>query len=433
MGRYFGTDGIRGPVGGFLNEDLAFRLGRSLRTLSCKTVTIGRDTRESGPALAAAVMRGSLEAGLDVIDLGIVSTPLLSYACGRSGSIGVMITASHNPFTDNGLKVFLKGKKLFEHEESALEDDIAGLTSAAAPARFGRILPPIDALALYAELVRPVIVPSRLRIALDCANGATHRIAPRFFAETGATLILTGVAPDGKNINLGVGSTHIDHLRDLVVAERCDAGFAFDGDGDRLIAVGKNGEIYDGDMLVYVVAVALKRRALLNHATVALTKMSNLGLLKALERQGIKTVQTDVGDKYVLEAMETSDYTLGGENSGHIIDRHLLNTGDGVLNALHILSIMTAADAGLDVLTQDVHLYPDRLVNLRGIDKTLAKHPAVLAKAADVASRLGADGKVLVRASGTEPLIRVSVSAPTIGQVDAAVAEIVNLIESLRS
>jgi len=265
VGRYFGTDGIRGPVGEFLNEDLAYRLGRSLRTLPCKTVAIGRDTRLSGPALGEAVTRGAMDAGLDVVDLGIVSTPLLSYACGRFGAIGVMITASHNPYTDNGLKVFLKGKKLFESEEGALEDDIAGSTFPVAPAHAGRILPAIDPIGLYAELVRSVIVPSRLKIAIDCANGSTYRIAQRFFAETGATLVPTGVSPDGKNINLGVGSTHIDHLRSLVVAERCDVGFAFDGDGDRLIAVGKNGEIYDGDMLVYVVAVALKKRGLLNH------------------------------------------------------------------------------------------------------------------------------------------------------------------------
>ncbi|MDP3130354.1 MAG: phosphoglucosamine mutase, partial [Bacillota bacterium] len=326
MGRYFGTDGIRGAVGDFLNEDLAFRLGRSLRTLSCRTVLIGRDTRESGPQLAAAVTRGAIEAGLDVIDLGVVPTPLLSYACGRLDAIGVMITASHNPFTDNGLKVFLKGKKLFESEEGALEDDIAGIRSVPAPVRPGHILPAIDATGMYDELVRPVIVASRLRIAIDCANGATYRIAPRCFAETGAEIIVFGVTPDGRNINLGVGSTHIEHLQKHVVSEHCDAGFAFDGDGDRLIAVGKNGEIYDGDMLVYVVAVALEKRGLLNQRTVALTKMSNLGLVKALARHGITTVQTDVGDKFVLEALEKNDYTLGGENSGHIIDRHLLNT-----------------------------------------------------------------------------------------------------------
>lgn len=431
MGRYFGTDGIRGTVGEFLNEDLARRLGRSLQTLSCGTAAIGRDTRESGASLAAAVMAGAREAGIDVVDLGVVSTPLLSYASGRLGCIGVMITASHNPFTDNGLKVFLLGKKLFESEESALEDVIAGTRPMSVPIRSGIRLPDIDAGILYDELVPSVLVRSRLKIALDCANGAVFAIAPALFERTGAALVLTGVSPDGRNINLGVGSTHIEHLSALVRSEGCDVGFAFDGDGDRLIAVGRDGEVYDGDLLVYVIATALKDEGKLAGDVVALTKMSNLGLVKALALRGIRTIQTEVGDKFVLEALETGGYTVGGENSGHIIDRTLLGTGDGVLNALHVLKIMTETGRTLAELTRPVVLYPDKLVNLRDIDKTLAKHPAVVARTAAIAARLGSDGKVLVRASGTEPLIRVSVSALDMGTVDAAIAELVSLIRSL--
>lgn len=433
MGRYFGTDGIRGEFGVFLTEDLAFRLGRSLRTLAIPVLVVGRDTRASGPTLAASVIRGATAAGIDAIDLGVVSTPSLSYVSGRLDAIGVMITASHNPYQDNGLKVFRKGKKLFESEEGALEDDIDGLIEETTPLHPGRLLPAIDVIELYGELVRRVVTPSPLRVALDCAHGATYAFAPRFFRATGCELFLTGADPDGKNINLGVGSTHIDHLRSFVQEKGCDVGFAFDGDGDRLIAVDANGTVYDGDLLVYVIADALKAQGLLKHDRVALTRMSNLGLVKALERRGIGVVSTDVGDKYVLEAMEASDYTVGGENSGHIIDRHLLNTGDGVLNALHILAIMGRTNRTLAELTADVRLYPDRLVNVRGVDKTLATHPAVTAKAAEVAARFGTDGKVLVRASGTEPLIRISVSAPTIDAVDRGIAEIEAVIESLRA
>ncbi|MFA5006445.1 MAG: hypothetical protein WC509_03125 [Candidatus Izemoplasmatales bacterium] len=433
MGRYFGTDGIRGEYGVFLTEDVAFRLGRSLRTLGVPVVVVGRDTRASGPVLAASVIRGATSAGIDAIDLGVVSTPALSYLSGRLEAVGVMITASHNPYQDNGLKVFGKGRKLFEREEGALEDDIAGLHEQTPPDRPGKLLPGIDAVGLYGDLLRRVLCPSALRVALDCANGSTWAIAPRFFRMTGCDLRLTGVEPDGKNINLGVGSTHIDHLRSFAHAEGCDVGFAFDGDGDRLIAVDGTGAVYDGDMLVYVIAVDLKTRGLLNHDRVALTKMSNLGLVKALARRGIDVVTTDVGDKHVLEAMEAADYTVGGENSGHIIDRHLLNTGDGVLNALHLLSIMERTKSSLAALTADVRLYPDRLVNVRNVDKALADDPAVKAAAASVAARLGTDGKVLVRASGTEPLIRVSVSAPTPEEVDEGIAAIVAVIETLRN
>ncbi len=430
MGRYFGTDGIRGPVGTFVTETLAEQVGRSLQALSCRTVVIGRDTRETGPSLADAIARGALEVGLDVLSIGIVPTPLLSHVSARTDAIGVMITASHNPYQDNGIKVFLRGKKLFACEESALEDQISGAAVVVSSARPGRMLPVIDAYRFYRELALSVMPHSRDRVALDFANGATFQIGRRLFANTGAELFLTGSEPDGKNINLGVGSTHIEHLSAFVREHGCDVGFAFDGDGDRLIAVGGDGEVYDGDMLVFVIAVARKRHNLLKGNTVALTKMSNLGLVKALAEQGIQTMLTDIGDKYVLEALELNDFMIGGENSGHIIDRTILNTGDGVLNALHVLKIMTETGLSLAQLTATVHLYPDRLVNLKNIDKTLVNDAEVVAKTAEITRRLGTEGKILVRASGTEPLIRVSVSAPTIETVDACIAEVIHVIRT---
>ncbi len=433
MTHYFGTDGIRGPVGTFVTETLAERVGRSLQALSCPSVVIGRDTRETGPSLADAVARGALSVGIDVIMAGIVPTPLLSYLSARTNAIGVMITASHNPYQDNGIKVFLRGKKLFASEESALEERISGSVAVTSPASPGHMLPAPDAYHFYQELSSSVITHAHRKIALDFANGATFAIGRRIFADTGAELFLTGAEPDGKNINLGVGSTHIDHLSAFVKECGCDVGFAFDGDGDRLIAVGKDGEVYDGDMLVYIIAVARKRHDLLPGDTVALTKMSNLGLVKALAQQGIRVLLTDVGDKYVLEALETNGFAVGGENSGHIIDRTILNTGDGVLNALHIFKIMVDADKSLADLTADVHLYPDRLVNLKNIDKTLVADPEVVSRTATIARRLGDEGKILVRASGTEPLIRVSVSAPTIETVDACIAEIIDVIRTVEA
>jgi phosphoglucosamine mutase len=414
-----------------MNADIALRLGKSLWTLACNVLVIGRDTRESGPFLAASVIDGAISCGIDCMDLGIVSTPLLSYVSERLQAIGVMVTASHNPFTDNGLKVFLRGKKLFETEESSLEDAITGKSGMGRIVPAGRRLDAIDPMGMYLPLANRVIRKTSLRIALDCANGATYSIAPALFARTGADIVLTAVEPDGRNINRNVGSTHIDHLASIVRAQRCDIGFAFDGDGDRLIAVSGNGGIYDGDMLVFIIATARQREGTLDGRTVALTKMSNIGLVRALADAGINTMLTDVGDKYVLEALEEGGFSVGGESSGHIIDRNLLGTGDGVLNALHVLAILTESGKTLEELTAAVHLYPDRLENVRDIDKSIARHPDVLARVAAIASRFGSDGKVLVRASGTEPLIRVAVSAPTSREVDEAVDELVTLIRSI--
>jgi len=429
--KYFGTDGIRGKTGEFLTGELAFRVGTSLSVLGLPTLLIGRDTRESGPMLSDNIADGAKFVGLDVCDLGVVSTPMLSYLSGRFDSVGVMITASHNPYQDNGIKVFRSGKKLFSGEEQALEDVLNGRVAVQKTAINGKDLPTIDAFGRYSELFEPIMIHSSAKVALDLANGACHDIAPRIFAQVTDHLVLTGDRPDGRNINEGVGSTHLENIKSVVSAYGCEYGFAFDGDGDRLLAVDRTGRAFDGDLLLLVTASHLQSLGKLNHSTVVLTKMSNLGIIRAFQRRGIKVFLTDVGDKYVLEALETHDYTLGGENSGHLINRTLLNTGDGVLNAVYLMNILQTSGRSLAQWTEDVVFYPDKLVNLRDVDKSLASHPAVVLVVDRWQNQLGAEGKILVRPSGTEPLIRISVSAKTDETVDRCIQEISETIQGL--
>jgi phosphoglucosamine mutase len=431
--KYFGTDGIRGVAYDFITKDLAFLVGTSLNVLDLPNVVIGRDTRESGPTLVEAIIDGANSVGLNTLDLGVVSTPMLSHISAKLGYIGVMITASHNPYQDNGIKVFKCGKKLYASEEEALERILRGEIAVHPGSTSGKSLASVDAYQLYTKLYKDMEVKTSLKIGLDLANGATYEIGKRVFQKITNDLFIIGDQPDGKNINLGVGSTHIEALIELVKSHKLDVGFAFDGDGDRLMAVGSEGDVFDGDKLIYVIANYLNQKNRLNNHTVVLTKMSNLGIIKALAKHGIVTVQTDVGDKYVLEALENNDYTLGGENSGHVINRYLLNTGDGVLNAVTLIKILNESDQTLKQLTADIHMYSDRLVNLKNIDKNLIKDPRVIKTVENVKHRLGDEGQVLLRASGTEPLIRVSVQAKTDDLVNLAIDEIVASIRFAES
>ncbi len=431
--KYFGTDGIRGVADEFVTEALAFRVGQTLKTLKVKKVVIGRDTRESGQRLAKQIALGAQDQGLLTLDLGIVSTPMLAYISSKLAMTGVMITASHNPYHDNGIKVFKYGKKLFESEEAALEtllnqDEVLP----SAPSK-GRSLAPIESYKLYYRLIHHMHVKTSLKIGLDLANGATYSIGKRVFQKITPYLHVMGDEPDGKNINLGVGSTHLESLMDLVKREKLDVGFAFDGDGDRVLAVDSDGNVVDGDCLIYVIASYLKEKGKLNHQTVALTKMSNIGIIKALNAQGIEVIQTNVGDKYVLEALQAHHYVLGGESSGHIINRTLMDTGDGILNAVLLVKIMKETRQSLKQLTQAISLYPDKLVNLKNMDKSLLKDPLIIEAIESHQSSLGSEGKVLVRASGTEPLIRIQVQAQTMEKVDAIIEDIKTKLTSLAS
>jgi phosphoglucosamine mutase len=432
MKKYFGTDGIRGRAYETLNEDLAFRVGSALKVLNNPLVIIGRDTRESGPMLAEGIRKGAAATGIASVDIGVVSTPMLSYLSGRERALGVMITASHNPYQDNGIKVFNAGRKLFAREEEGIEAVLNGEVQVDAATDFVSGAVDLNPLETYLELYQDLLVQTPFKIGLDLANGATYEIGKIVFRQLTPQLRIIGAKPDGKNINENCGSTHLENLIALVREEDLDLGFAFDGDGDRLMVVGADGKVYDGDHILYILAVYLSERDLLKGNAVVLTKMSNLGLLKALNEKGIRTLLTDVGDKYVLEALEENNLTLGGENSGHIINLNLLNTGDGLLNAVYLLKVLRETGKNLEELTRELVMYPERTYNLRNVDKELAKEKIVLEKVESIKMRLGEEGKVIVRPSGTEPLIRISVSAPTLTEVDAIIAELVDTIINIR-
>lgn len=431
MGKYFGTDGIRGKAYEQLTFELAFNLGKSLLVLHRRQLVIACDTRESSSMLVDAVKQGAKISGIDVLDLGVQPTPKLSYISRKQQAIGVMVTASHNPYHDNGIKVFDAGEKLFEERELAIESAMDGNTTLEKPIRVGKDLPAIADEALYHSLFSPFLQKTPFRIGIDLANGATVATAEKLFSEVAKELVVLSNHPDGKNINVACGSTHPEALIHTVLSHQLDLGFAFDGDGDRVICIGKDGRLYDGDMMIYAIARSMKEQGHLKNSLVILTKMSNLGIIKAFKKHRIEVTQTQVGDKYVLEEMLKSDAVIGGEASGHIINRALLDTGDGVLNAIYLTHLLALSNTTLEEITKDVSIYPDKLVNLRGVDKTLAKHPLILELVAQIEQELGSDGYVLVRPSGTEPLLRISASAKTKEQVEDIIARIVETIESL--
>lgn len=411
--KYFGTDGIRGIADEFLSVELATRLGRSLALLPYKKLIIGMDTRDSSNRLAQGVLAGAIDVGIDTAILGVVPTPLLAYASQQYHCLGVMITASHNPYQDNGLKVFQNGKKLFLDDEATLEKGLNEPNLIVATNQKGSLFHAHEVIDSYFNLYKGLLQPSTKPIAFDFANGATSILGPQFFATYFSNIHLVGTSPDGFNINRGVGSTHLEAIKDVVLTHHCQYGFAFDGDGDRVLMVDEGGNEVNGDQMIYIIAKYLKAQNQLLHNTVVLTKMSNLGVIQALEEDGIHVIQTDVGDKYVVDAMDQQNYQLGGENSGHIINRQLINTGDGMLNAAYLLRILQATNQTIESLSKAITWYPDKLVNLRGMDRNLVKHPEIQALVSSIEQELGKYGKILVRASGTEPLIRISCSART--------------------
>lgn len=428
MIKYFGTDGIRGKAYEFISEHLAYQVGLALQVLANDKLIIGRDTRESGLYLATKIIEGANEVGIRAYDVGVVSTPMLSYLSKYFDSLGVMITASHNPHTDNGIKIFKAGKKIFSKEEA----DIEGVLNGIVPVTKNEIeeanLILFDPIDLYLKLFKQIIMRTNMKIGLDFANGATYEIGKIIFSKISSNLEFIGDKPNGKNINENVGATNLNALFNLIQEKQLDLGFAFDGDGDRIMVVDSNGNIYDGDLLIYIFAVYLNNQGLLKDNAVVLTRMSNLGILKALREQGINVIWTDVGDKYVLETLETNNLILGGENSGHIINLLLLDTGDGLLNAVYLVKVIVESGKSLEELTRGVILYPNQTYNLKNVNKIMVNHEAVLAKIDLLRKRLGEDGKIIVRASGTEPVIRITVSASTLSEVDQIIDDIVKTI-----
>jgi phosphoglucosamine mutase len=433
MTKYFGTDGIRGRYNLEVTNSLAFKVGQSLKSvLGTTRLVIGMDTRESSSELLFSIISGAQSVGIDVMNAGVVSTPLISHYSKQKEVSGVMITASHNPYKDNGIKVFNKGNKLTEGEELAIEAFLDG-DKEFTLRKVGKIFSGEDVLDLYLDLFESLdLNKSSLNVGFDSANGANYLISYGILREMCNNPLRIGCEPNGKNINEGVGSTHLEAITKLVKDNNLDIGLSFDGDGDRVLIVDKELDVIDGDLIIYIIANYLKDKGLLKKDTVVLTSMSNLGIIKAFERKGIKVVLTNVGDKYVLDELNKHGYSIGGENSGHVILRDYINTGDGLLVGAFLLSILEETGKSLKELTSDIKMWPQTMENIRSFNKEVLKDKRVIDVIEEVKDILGTNGKVLVRASGTEPLIRVTISCELKSDVDKYIDLIVGVIKDVK-
>ena len=429
MGRLFGTDGVRGVANVYpMTAEVAMNIGRALTHLFKQQgrnpqIIVGKDTRISGDMLEHALLAGICSLGGDAITAGVLPTPGVAFLSRNTGAdAGIVISASHNPYEDNGIKIFdSRGHKLPEGQEGAIEELL--LPNEASPLcpkpeEFGRVFPLHDAEARYSSFLRQSF-PSTLslkstRVVLDCANGAASTVGPKIFGEMGAEVTALFNQPDGKNINLHCGSQYPEELAKTVVEKKAVVGFAFDGDGDRVIAVDEKGSFLTGDQMLALCAASLKRKGRLTNNLVVRTVMSNLGLTIALQDLGIESVLADVGDRAVIQEMLARGAIIGGEDSGHLIflDHH--TTGDGIITALQVLAVMTEEQRPLSELAKIMKIFPQCLINIE-VEKREDEvaEPAVLATIRDVEKKLGREGRVLVRYSGTQNLCRVMVEGPT--------------------
>jgi phosphoglucosamine mutase len=438
MRQYFGTDGIRGRVGtGNITPDFVLKLGwaagRVLGNGNGK-ILIGKDTRISGYMFESALEAGLVAAGVDIRLLGPMTTPGVAYLTRTfRASAGIVITASHNPFEDNGIKFFsADGDKLPDEVELAIEAELDQPIRTVESSALGKVKRIDDANGRYIEFCKSTIPASMnfrgLKIVVDCANGATYNTAPFVFEELGATVVRLGTEPDGFNINHGVGSTQPGALREAVVREGAGLGIAFDGDGDRVLMVDSRGQLIDGDQLLYLIAKSRLLTGTMRGEVVG-TLMSNLGFEHALKRLGIGFARTKVGDRYIMERLKASDGILGGEPSGHIICRDRTTTGDGIVSALQVLAALDRLGTRLDDLGSEVELYPQVLINVRlDASRDVLSLPEVQDAVASAERELAGRGRVLLRPSGTEPLVRVMVEGrdrPQVEQLAERLAEVV--------
>lgn len=441
MGKYFGTDGIRGVANTELTPEFTLKLGRILgHHLKEKNtrprVLIGRDTRISGELLESALIAGLISSGADVLTLGVITTPGVAYLTKNLDvDAGVMISASHNPVQDNGIKIFShSGYKLSDSEEEEIEALIDSADDLPRPiaGEIGRVEDFQMGSQKYVNFIKGTVGHklTGLKIVLDCANGASSALAPQLFADLDADIVTVSSNPDGVNINHNCGSTHPEQLAKEVVKHEAHLGFAFDGDCDRLIAVDHNGEIIDGDYIMFIVGRYLNEKGLLKQGTVVSTVMSNLGFYNAIEANGLHSVQTKVGDRYVLEEMLKNDYNFGGEQSGHLIFLDYGTTGDGMLSAVQLAKIIVEKGKSLAELAKEMPKYPQLLKNLRVEDKqSMMTNESILAVIAEVEAEMDGRGRVLVRPSGTEPLVRVMVEAETQELCESYVNRILAVVE----
>lgn len=435
--KYFGTDGIRGTVGQFpVTADFVLKLGwaagRVFNQQGHNKILIGKDTRISGYMFESALEAGLSAAGVDVYLLGPMPTPGIAYLTRTfHAQAGIVISASHNPFADNGIKFFsANGTKLPDETELQIEAMLDEVMETVGPAELGKARRIDDAAGRYIEFCKSTFPNgynlNGLKIVLDCAHGATYHIAPAVFEELGAETIEIGVNPDGLNINKEVGSTHPEALRAEVLAQKADLGIGFDGDGDRLVMVDADGQILDGDDLLYIVATDMQQQGTLEGGVVG-TLMTNFGLEQAFERLEIPFLRAKVGDRYVMEALKQNNWRLGGENSGHLVCKHVQTTGDGIVSALQVLAAMKRNDKTLTDMLEGLNKLPQVLINVRLGDKSATEIQAsasVQAAIVQVEKELEGQGRLLLRPSGTEPLIRVMTEG-------ANEAEIQQLAQSL--
>ncbi|WP_037181611.1 phosphoglucosamine mutase [Rhodococcoides fascians] len=431
MTRLFGTDGVRGLANDLLTPELALKVAKAAAAVlapsspgTTPVAVVGRDPRASGEMLTAAVTAGLTASGVDVVDVGVLPTPAVAFLTADLGAaLGVMISASHNPMPDNGIKIFAAGgHKLDDDVEDRIEAHIAGDLQGAAPtgAGIGRVRASSDAAGRYVAHVGRASTHSLdgLTVVVDCAHGAASVVAPAIYAQAGADVIAINADPDGLNINDGCGSTHMEDLQKAVVEHGADLGIAHDGDADRCLAVDSTGAIVDGDAIMAVLAVGLKDAGVLTDDTLVATVMSNLGLHIAMREAGISVRTTAVGDRYVLEELRSGGYALGGEQSGHVVIPSFGTTGDGVLTALLLMGRMAETGRSLADLASVMTTLPQVLINVKVSDKrAVASAPAVLDAVSEAERILGDSGRVLLRPSGTEQLVRVMVEA---AEVDLA-------------
>jgi phosphoglucosamine mutase len=447
VGRLFGTDGVRGLANRDLTADLALdlsgaaahvlgelgQLHGSGRPGSRPRAVVGRDPRASGEFLEAATVAGLASAGLDVLVLGVLPTPAVAYLTDELGvDLGVMISASHNPMPDNGIKFFARGgHKLPDEVEDQIEARLTEGWQRPVGADVGRVVVYEDALSDYVEHLLSC-TPNRLnglRVVVDTGNGAAAGSSPRALRRMGAEVLAIHSSPDGYNINEGSGSTHMADLRSAVVEHGYDVGIAHDGDADRCLAVDAQGNAIDGDQIMAILALAMRDQRKLAQDTVVATVMSNLGFKLAMREAGINLVETAVGDRYVLEAMRANRFNLGGEQSGHVVLLDYATTGDGALTALHLLARMADTGKPLADLAAVMRKLPQVLINVRDVDKAAARlSPGLGAAVAAAEARLGDTGRVLLRPSGTEPVVRVMVEAPTDGEARAVAEELAGVV-----
>jgi phosphoglucosamine mutase len=421
MARLFGTDGVRGLANGDLTPELAMAVAvAAAHVLASEShapiAVVGRDPRASGEMLEAAVVSGLASAGATVVRVGVLPTPAVAYLTGEvRADFGVMVSASHNPMPDNGIKLFAAGgHKLSDEIEDAIEARIGEKWDRPTGERVGRVHDLLDGAEHYLKHLRSAVPQALdgLTVVVDCAHGAASDVAPAAYREAGATVIPLFAEPDGLNINDGCGATHLDALRAAVVEHGADLGIAHDGDADRCLTVTADGEVVDGDQIMAILALSLQEAGELAKDTLVATVMSNLGLKIAMREAGIEVHETKVGDRYLLEALREHGFSLGGEQSGHIVLPSYATTGDGLLTGLMLMARVAATGRTLAELASVVTRLPQRLVNVRA-DRTTVSHPDVVAAVAEATETLGADGRVLLRPSGTEPLVRVMVEAPT--------------------